>query len=201
MRYRVVVFDYDGTLVMSNDIKRDAYFRAIPEYGNILDTVLRMNPGDTRREIIRKVLLSIDPDWAMGEELSSRIEEVAERYDIIATKGASECPERSGATACLKRLSEHVPLYLLSATQQDSLERIVDYREWRSFFQRVVGVTVSEKAGMLKSFAVEQYVHMDDILMVGDSDFDRDAACSAGAAYFHMASGNTMQDLIRFLNS
>jgi phosphoglycolate phosphatase-like HAD superfamily hydrolase len=200
IRYRVIVFDYDGTLAMSNAIKREAYFRVMPEYGDVLPMVLHKNPADARREIILKTLLMRDPSLASRENvLLSDVEAVAAKYDLIATKGASVCPERSGATACLKLLSESVPLYLLSATQQTSLQRIVDYRGWSGYFQRVIGVEVTKKTDMLQSFALEQNVRTSDVLMVGDSVYDRDAACRADTAYFHMEDASTMQDLICFL--
>ena len=50
-----VVFDFDGTLVESNPIKRGVYFEILaetPGSGPVVETVLRENPGADRRGVL-----------------------------------------------------------------------------------------------------------------------------------------------------
>jgi phosphoglycolate phosphatase len=196
----IIVFDYDGTLVQSNAIKRDAFSAIFPGHEAVVGDVLTRNPFGTRWEIIRNTLVAMDARRAEEEgALAREVETLADQYDRIATEGAATCPERAGVSEGLQWLVERVPLYLLSATPQGSLERIVERRGWTSCFRLIRGVPATEKADALRAFANAERVHASHILMVGDSEVDRSAALSAGTAYFHMEEGMNMQDLLKRL--
>ena len=197
MSPQVIVFDYDGTLVASNAIKREAFSAIFAGQETVVSDVLRRNPSGTRWDTIRASLLESDARLAtQTETLKVKVEELALQYDRIATEGAATCPERPGASEGLEWLKGKLPLYLLSATPQPSLECIVARRGWTTCFRAVRGVPAATKADVLKEFAAAENVHVRDVLMVGDSEIDRDAAYAAGTAYIHMEDGMTMQDLL-----
>lgn len=200
MSCRVVVFDFDGTLVHSNELKRNAYDRIFPGEPEIVAAGLKKNPRESRRGVIRGILLERCPGLEnRAEELELRIDHLAREYDRIATDGAATCPEREGATRALRILSERMPLILLSATPQDSLDRIVFRRDWSCYFQDVLGVSVDAKSEYLRRIAERFEVCAEEVLMVGDSPFDREAAVRAGTAYFHMEPDSVLQDVIQVL--
>jgi len=202
MAIRVIVFDYDGTLVDSNAIKREAYrplFPAGQRYDDLLAAVLEQNPAGTRRDIIREILMCTGASAAMADSLDYQVEELAEQYDQIATEGAISCEERPGVSTGLAFLSDRYPLYLLSATPESSLHRIVSAREWSSFFRIVRGMPCC-KADELRAFAVEEGVQCEEILMVGDSALDSQAALEAGSEFLFMSDGMSMDVVLKRLN-
>jgi phosphoglycolate phosphatase-like HAD superfamily hydrolase len=195
MPVRVVVFDYDGTLVDSNAIKREAYRRLFSEgpfHDNLLAAVLDRNPAGTRHDIIGDMLAAMHPSTANAEFLRKERERLAAQYDRVATEGAATCAERPGAGAGLAFLAGRRPLYLLSTTPEESLRRIVARRGWTAFFRVVRGAPCC-KAGELRTFATAEGVRCDEVLMVGDSEADRKAALDAGTDFLHMAEGMTME--------
>ncbi|WP_031386706.1 HAD family hydrolase [Desulfonatronum thiodismutans] len=185
MSIRVIVFDYDGTLVFSNEIKRRAYWDIFQHEGvshQLVAEVLADFPNGSRFDIIRNILVHHHKGALFAEQLESEVNRFAGAYDRIATEGAATCLERLGASEELNMLSQRYPLYLLSATLETSLKSIVQRRGWERFFRLVRGFPC-EKADELLTIARLEQVDISSVLMVGDSDMDRDAASSAGARY------------------
>ncbi len=202
MSVRVIVFDYDGTLVDSNAIKRGAYRPLFPpgaRQDDLLAAVLEDNPAGTRCDIIREMLIRGATAVQEADSIHRQVEALAGRYDQIATEGAATCPERPGAGAGLAWLADRYPLYLLSATPEKSLQGIVSRRGWTGFF-RVVRGAPCVKSEELRAMAAAEGVSCGEVLMVGDSDMDHQAARDAGTAYFHMESGMAMDVLLNQLD-
>lgn len=193
MNIRVIVFDYDGTLVYSNAIKREAYRPLFPpgaRYDMMVAQVQDDLPAGTRFDLIREMLLREgEPHTPSG--LEEKISTLANRYDQIASEGAATCAEREGATATLSALSKQLPLHLLSATWEPSLVKIIARRGWTQYFRSIRGAPC-DKAVELLSIAAREKCRTEEILMVGDSDMDRSAAERARCQYLGMQDGDTM---------
>lgn len=185
MPIRVIVFDYDGTLVFSNEIKRQAFWD-IFSAEQVVDQLLRETiddmPGGSRFDIIRSVLIRLHEGQLSPEDLDAEVMRLAGEYDRIATKGAATCRERPGVTRMLTALEKSYSLHLLSATWEPSLLHIIDQRNWSKFFKSIRGFPC-DKADELAVIARQEGVLMPEILMVGDSAIDQDAAERAGTHF------------------
>lgn len=182
-RIQVVVFDYDGTLVQSNEVKKAAYRPLFPPgktYDGWLAAALKKYPVGPRTAVIHDVLENAQWPSADPAGRSLHIKALLRQYDHQATQGAARCAIRPGALRVLRELRGKCALYLLSATPQASLERIVDERQWRQFFKKIYGWP-NDKADCLKQIAAMEGVRVGDVLMVGDHPTDADAAERAGA--------------------
>lgn len=191
---RVIVFDYDGTLVFSNEVKRQAYWDIFLPEGvdhQLTKDVLADFPHGTRFDIIQNVLIRYHMGSLTAQDLESEVHRLAKEYDRIATEGAATCPERPGAGKELEALSRHYPLYLLSTTLETSLKGIVQRRGWGRHFRLVRGFPC-DKADELSAFARAEQVDISSVLMVGDSDMDQEAAARAGAQYLHFDDATPM---------
>ena len=137
MALKVLVFDFDGTLVESNKLKYDAYFELFPrdEYHNeVICNVLSKSFEESRYSILEKILREVDADV---NELEESVNRFADRYNEIVVKGAKTCPECPGAGKLLRQLHPHYTLYLSSTTPEEALCKIIMC--YNNKYQGVIG--------------------------------------------------------------
>ena len=192
---RVVVFDFDGTLVDSAPIKTEAFTELYRPYGDeVAEEVRRRHlaaEGVSRfvkfREWHEELLgLSITDDDA--DRLSAKFDQLVEARIIDA-------PEIAGAHGALVALSEKLPMYVASATPEAPLRRIVVARGMSGFFAGVRG-TPTTKTSVLKDVAKAHRCDRPQVLMVGDAESDRQAAQLAGASFVGVVPGERGDDRV-----
>jgi phosphoglycolate phosphatase len=183
-KLRVVVFDFDGVIVQSNHLKRQAYFEVFsPEAGPLVESVLLRHREKTRHQIIERVLEGLPATGSLSAaELASEVERYAGLYNDIVETGATQCPEMPGASRALEELHKHLPLYINSATPQEPLRRIVAARGLAGFFRRVLGVPASKIDNLGKVLDMEG-VSGRAALVVGDGRSDWEAARRFGCRF------------------
>jgi phosphoglycolate phosphatase len=182
-----VVFDFDGVLVDSNAVKRQAYFDIFAPLGPGADAAVRAAlDGDVdsdRFAIIRRILLALR---ASGPDAPGLVDDLvttyADRYNDICEDHAAHCPEVTGASEALEGLAGSHPLYVSSATPEAPLRRIVERRRWTRFFRDVLG-RPRTKLENLRLVMEREAVGGRDVVVVGDGRRDLDAARAAGARF------------------
>ena len=170
-----MVFDFDGTLVVSNEIKHSTLYsvvKDIPGAGLCLDEIMARPSHGDRTDIFRALdrLLRDRGLWLSGNPDRWVIEYTdACQYEII------RAPEVPGAVRILELLlGQNIPCYLNSSTPTDPLRRIVEGRAWGRFFRQILGWS-GDKAGNLRVIAQAGF-EPSEMLLVGDSQEDLDAA-------------------------
>ena len=185
--FEVVVFDFDGTLVDSNEIKRDAYFEVAAALGAVTDVVaevLATVAGD-RSRILREIVLRSAARQALpgartAEEWSAGL--VAD-YSAICERRIALCPAVPGSLHALQQLQAGgCRLFVNSATPLDHLAKLLQLRGMEAYFHGVFGAP----AGKVENLAAIQRgekIPFSRMLMVGDGEDDRLAAREVGCAF------------------
>lgn len=181
-----VVFDFDGVLVDSNAVKRRAYrdiFASVAGSEPVVESVLESNTDDDRFGVIRSILERMDRDGSLTPgRLEALVAEYSERYNIICEEHAATCAEIPGASAALARLAQRHPLYVISATPEEPLRRIVKRRGWSGFFRDVLGRPRTKSENLARVIRAEG-VDGGQMVFVGDGRRDLDAARQAGCRF------------------
>jgi len=183
-----VGFDFDGTLVDSNVIKRNGFFEAFSDVdpdgetvAHVIDTVC---PGD-RYDIVREVSARLlergaipgDPDV----ESFARMRVAA--YTRYCEEFVAKCPEIPGATATLDWLTARgLPLYINSATPEDPLRRVLELRSMAGYFRLSLGRPTG-KTENLATICADADIAPYELLFVGDGEDDRSAALAFGCPF------------------
>lgn len=182
---RCVVFDFDGVLVDSNAVKRQAYNQIFSDFGpgasSAVEAILRADLEDDRFGIVRAILSAL-PNPPSEENLDHLVAQQAERYNRICEEHAGTCPEVPGASEALSRLARRHSLYVISATPQDPLRRIVGRRGWAAHFREVLGRPATKRENLGR---VMQREGIDGraIVFIGDGRRDLEAAREAGCRF------------------
>lgn len=185
METTVLVFDFDGTLVDSNQVKYDAYFELFPRderHAEVIRDVLAADFEASRYVILAKIL---DRLGDAPRQRAERVEALAEQYNMLALAGVKTCPACPGAEAVLQAFQFAYALYLSSTTPADALREIVAFREWTGYFRAIFGYP-RQKAATLREILQREHVRPENVLVVGDGESDRHAAQETGCRFFNV---------------
>lgn len=180
---RCVVFDFDGTLVHSNAIKRDGFLAVAARHPGgveIMEDILADPPGD-RHAIIGRFAARIGAD---GE--AARL---VEDYGRYCTEHILTCPARAGADTALAALRRaRLRLHINSATPTEPLREVIARRYASGTFDGVHG-GFGAKVVNLRSIVEIEGIGPAEMAMVGDGIDDRNAADETGVHFFGVAEG------------
>ena len=189
MKYKVVVFDFDGTLVNSNEVKVNAYYKAFApftEEKEVIANVLSQYPELNRYDTIKKILIN----------LSNYInyDDVLERYNTQVLDDVKNAFFLEGAINVLNFLvNSKVDLYLSSNTPLDILLDIIKHKKIDSYFIGISGYPANKNEYLRNIIASNKY-KASDYLVVGDGKSDENSA-KENNTDFYLVENNSLQKL------
>ncbi|MGR4070182.1 HAD hydrolase-like protein [Halomonas sp. LR3S48] len=177
-----LVFDFDGVVLDSATLKRqafaDLYAEApAPQYQAVC-AYLNRKGGQPREVKFRHIEAHI-----FGRQASeARIRELCALFKASVEQRLLQAPAIPGAVEFLARWAGKRPLYLLSATPEAELKAIVEKRELARYFSEVVGSPPDKVTG-LRNLLVRCGHAAHETVMIGDSYNDFRAARSNGTRF------------------
>ena len=182
IRFDAVVFDFDGVLVESVNIKTQAFSALYSGYGSsVVAQVVAFhlaNNGLSRFEKFRyfhnKLLglpLSDEEENKLCIEFNARVEEA-----VIAA------PYVDGAEEFLIRHHADIPLFVASGTPEEELKRILEKRHMAHYFHAAFG-SPAKKGKILQNILKNNSYCPKKVLMIGDSILDFEGATEAGTCF------------------
>ena len=195
MTIKVIVFDFDGTLVESNQLKYDAYFELFPKehrFAELIRAVLSDMYEESRYVIIETILRRLGE--TANENLQQRCSELAEQYNDIVLAGAKTCPEKEGANRLLKSLNGKYKMYVSSTTPDAPLKKIISFRNWDSYFENVIGYP-HKKDQTLQELMRFESVQPHETVVIGDGQSDRQSAAANGCFFIHVTDNFRLAEI------
>jgi phosphoglycolate phosphatase-like HAD superfamily hydrolase len=180
--WQAVLFDFDGVLVESADIKIAA-FRALyePHGPAIVEQVIThhvAHGGVSRRQKIRLYHREL-----LGDPLTPEgLEALCQRFSELVEDAVVEARPVPGAQSLLAAIAGKSPLFVVSGTPQGELERIVARREMASWFTEVHG-SPPDKVTVINDILGRHGFDAAQTLFIGDSPTDHDAARATGLVF------------------
>lgn len=175
---KALILDFDGVVILSNEIKDEAFrsifTRRFPSRANELMRYHLAHNAIPRREKFKHVVQNVLKDQR-GDEL---IDELTKEFETLTRKALIECAYGKGALEFLTYWTNHVPVFLSSATPQVDLDLVVDARGLRSYFRGAYGAP-DRKADRIMKLLAELRILNHQCLFVGDSPEDLASAREA----------------------
>ena len=188
------MFDFDGTLVDSNEIKREAFFTVsnhLSSSKKIMFEILSMTDLGDRYDIFNRY------SKRLKEEFKFIIDEdfLVDKYTEICEKNVSLAQSILGFDSLLNYLKKtDLKIIISSATPIITLKKIIINRKIDHFFDHIYGSPES-KVEHIKKVIKAYNISPKEILYVGDSEVDMQASIISGS--FFIGVGN---DYSRFLS-
>jgi HAD superfamily hydrolase (TIGR01549 family) len=176
----VIILDFDGVILESVDVKTNA-FRSLFSFSPYVDDIVRYhlkNGGMSRFEKFRYIYESI-----LHEDLSDiRSHELSEKFSYLVEESVMDAPFVQGAERFLEAAVSRSMLYIVSATPDHELKRIVHKKNISGYFAGVFG-SPGKKPDHIHDIMAVQNLSPGDIIFVGDALNDLAAARECGIRF------------------
>lgn len=179
---KCVVFDFDGTLVESNEIKRRVFYEVTEDIigaASVLDELLSAPDSGDRYNIFELLIKNLklrQKDGFSAAYLSSL-------YTKICEQRISDAPEVGGAFSVLSEFKKlRVKMFVSSATPTNTLQRIIGMRGWGDLFDGIMG-SPDSKEDHLRSILISNNYSLSEVIYIGDSEVDQKAALFIGCKF------------------
>ena len=173
--------DFDGTLVESNNIKDRAFETIFCKWPEHTETMMRWHLRHDSIERGEKFRYFVEEVLPLPGQ-NDLIEKLSSRFGKLTKTAIIECPFVMGAEVFLEYVRNRVSVYLVSATPQQDLNQIIKARGLGGYFKDVYGAPIS-KIETLKQIMLLENVSVDEILFIGDSAEDQQAAKFLGIRF------------------
>lgn len=188
---RAIIFDFDGVILDSVDIKTRAFARLFEEHGpEVVRQVVahHLAHGGVSRfrkfaHIYEHILHRPMPE---GES-----ERLGEKFSALAFDEVTKAAWIPGAPEFLQQHHGRCLFFIASGTPQDELERIVRLRDLEKFFTGVFG-SPATKEQIARRIFEEHGLQPGEVAFIGDAmtDFKAAQACGTGFVGIAAADGN-----------
>ncbi len=181
-KYDAIIFDFDGVLAESVDVKTRAFEALYAEYGDRIVEQVRdyhLQHGGISRfekfryyhEVLLGKTLTKDEENQLGDRFSQYVEDAVVESVYVA-----------GAYNFLESYYQSIPLFVASGTPDVELKRIVSRRNMAHYFISVHGSPV-KKGDIIQDILTKHSFNPDHVLMIGDAIADYEGAIAAGVKF------------------
>jgi beta-phosphoglucomutase-like phosphatase (HAD superfamily) len=173
-KVKILIFDFDGVIVESNNIKDQAFeiiFKRYPKHYNQLIKFHRDNVSVSRYEKF-DYLLKVTSNENDVNLKSSLLED----FSLITLNLIKTVPFVEGVVDFLQSIHNKIPVYLASVTPIADLESILLNLKINAYFKKVYGCPPWVKSDAIAEIIRTENVLPVEVLLIGDSYGDQRAA-------------------------
>lgn len=190
MKIKALIYDFDGVICDSVNVKTDAFAELYKDYGadiqkQVVDYHLQ-HGGISRFEKIRYYHTQL-----LGTEIVE--EEVTRLADVFASLVKQKVIDSSyipGVDKFIEKYSGVVPQFICTGTPETEILEITANRKINNFFTGIYGAP-KKKAEIIKIILLQTNLQPEEVLFFGDAMTDYNAAKEMEVPFIGIASANT----------
>ena len=198
--YSVVLFDFDGVIVDSNQIRLDGFttlYSTINPIEMINYKKFLVNSHGLSRyekiEFLYKNILKKSVDW-------EKICIDAKLYSDIVKTRVINAPEIHGFRSFIKKNYNKASYALISSSDEHELREICRERKIDKFFSNILG-SPNRKVDNIKMFLDEYNIKKTDAIYIGDSKHDEIAAHNSGIQFIGFGDKKEFDSSVKIVKS
>jgi len=165
--FQAILFDFDGVLAESMNVKTEAFEQLFKPYGNkVTKKVIKHhieNGGISRYKKIKYYYSNF-----LNKEISDdKLEEIAKQFSDIVVNKVILSDWVKGAKDFLEKYYIKIDLYVISGTPQKEMELIIKKRDMDKYFKGIYG-TPDTKPIIAKRIIKQNNYDQKKVIYVGD---------------------------------
>ena len=190
-----IIFDFDGVIAESVQIKTDAFARLYEDFGSeIVNKVVKhhvANGGMSRFEKIRLYHKSYLNKAITNKEN----EELANQFSVLVVEKVIDSPYVPGVFKYIQKCYEKYNLFISTGTPTNEMKQILIGRGIAEYFIEIHGSPERKSVHISKIMSKYNY-HPDELIFYGDANTDIDAAEQANVP-FVLIKNNYNEKLVK----
>jgi phosphoglycolate phosphatase-like HAD superfamily hydrolase len=164
---RAILLDFDGVILESVSVKTEAFrelFSIFPEYVDEIVQFHLDNGGMSRFEKFHYIYTHI-----LQKDLPEKeFESLSRQFSVLVEDAVNRAPFVEGAPEFLETMHKKCRLYIVSATPQEELVRIVKNRGIFHYFTGVFGAP-AKKTDHIRAIMTQANICSGDMIFIGDA--------------------------------
>jgi beta-phosphoglucomutase len=192
MKIKAIILDFDGTIVESVGIKDWALETLFKKYPDHLDEIMKYHlshNATVRFEKFRYIAEEI-----LGQKYGREIErKLSDEFSKLVFERIVQCPYVLGAEEFLNCFWSKIPLYLISVSPAEELERILKARDLNKYFKKIYAIPWLKKDA-IKEILNNENISGEEAVFIGDAFEDFQAAQSTNVFFIGRDSNKSFQD-------
>jgi len=192
---KILVFDFDGTLVQSNQLKEQIFFDIFDtKFHSIVANVLNKYKHASRFEIIEKILIETSASYSNQD-----LNQLTFAYSNHLIEKIQKIPINIDTFKNLEILKEKYHLFLSSYTYKNDLPIILKNLKLDIFFEAFFGYP--QKKEMTLEKIINKYsASSNEVMVIGDGESDRISAEKNNCHFFHINEKNNIKLFFKLIN-
>jgi len=170
-----IIFDFDGVVAESVQVKTDAFATLYKPYGNtIVNKVIKHheeNGGMSRFEKIKYYHKYFINKTISGNELYN----LSQKFSDLVVDGVIKSPYVDGVLNFIKKKSIKYKLFVSTATPETEINTIIKAKKIERYFTSIYGAP-STKYNHIDLIMSKYRLNNDELIFYGDSEADYCAA-------------------------
>lgn len=189
-KYKTLVFDCDGVILNSNQVKTDAFYNAALPYGKVLAEQLvdyHVNHGGISRYTKFEYFLKniVPKDIHAKDSFESQLEALLTTYAQLVHQGLLECEVAPGLKE-LRKLTPNTNWLIVSGGDQAELNEVFLKRKLSNLFNGGIYGSPNTKDEILSREINNGNITL-PALFLGDSKYDYEAASKANLDFIFLS--------------
>ncbi|PKN76416.1 MAG: hypothetical protein CVU52_04845 [Deltaproteobacteria bacterium HGW-Deltaproteobacteria-10] len=178
---RAVIFDFDGVIIESAQLKTEAFRKLFSQWPNKVDQIVSYhlkNMGVSRYVKIKYFYGSV-----LNEPYTEEVgAELGRQFSDIVLDEVMKAPFVKGTLNFLEKKYRDYLLFIASGTPESELYEIINYRDIKKYFTQIFG-TPATKTAIIKQIMKRYSLQKDQVVFVGDAESDLNAARATGIPF------------------
>ena len=194
-QFSAIIFDFDGVIAESVEIKTEAFREMYISYGKeISEGVVNHHLANGGMSRFKK--FPFYHDRFLDQKLSQKeIQYLSDQFSDIVINKVISCPLVNGALSLLDLLHSKKVLFISTGTPDKEIKKIINKRKLRRYFREVFG-SPSSKQDHIKNILKNYKLKKSETLYIGDAETDLKAAKNT-EIHFILRKHKLNLDLVR----
>ena len=193
-----IIFDFDGVIAESVQVKTDAFANLYQPYGdNVVNKVIEHHEANGGMSRFKKIKLYHE-SFLNKAITNEEIEDLANQFSKLVVRKVIDSPYVPGVFKYIQKCYEKYNLFISTGTPTNEMYQILGGREISKYFVEVYG-SPDEKSTHISKIMSKYNYHPDELIFYGDANTDIDAAEQANLPFvliknsFNKNLANTFQ--------
>lgn len=187
MSCKAIIFDFDGVILDSANIKTEAFPEVFNDFPHLKKDIVRYhlaNQGISRYKKFEWIYENLLNEKLLDEK--SRL--LGDKFSMLVFEKILKANFIAGAPKLLEFLLERkIPAFIASGTPEEELKKIVIQRQISAYFSEIHGSPHS-KSDIIRSICTRHNYTPAELLFIGDATTDFYAAEETGTGFIAVDS-------------